>query len=322
MTPVAPAKNPTKSTTASATKTTGRKATATAAPTAAAATPAPKPASTVIEPELPTEGLTKILITPELAEVYLGRMAANRSLNEAHADRLAVDMKNGDWRQTYEPVRFNKKGELTDGQHRLAAVIRSGKAQEFWVASGLDAKAMSVTDTGRSRTFADVQAIAGEKNARKLAAVAKQVYYLDIGKATASGPAVSHAQLDRTVKAHEGLRDAVEKVAAVSGIQPHAQIAAVYCLAREKHPRKADQWLEALQEGENLAKGSPALVVRNKLISNRGTGAKLQLRGPSVAAFLINGWNAFLANEKGVTAADLQWRNTRSTATDEFPEIL
>ena len=111
---------------------------------------------------MPTEGLTKILVTPELAEVYLGRMAANRTLNEAHADRLAVDMKNGDWRQTYDPIRFNQRGELSDGQHRLSAVVRSGKPQEFYIAGGLDAKAMAVTDTGRSRTFADVQAIAGD----------------------------------------------------------------------------------------------------------------------------------------------------------------
>ena len=318
MTPAAPAKSATKSVTKSVTKS------ATTTPgddTLAFAASAPKRVSTVKEPQLPSEGLTKITITPELAEVYLGRMAANRSLNEAHADRLAEDMRRGDWRQTYEAIRFNRKGELSDGQHRLSAVVRSGKAHEFYVAGGLDAKAMAVTDTGRSRTFADVQAIAGEKNARKMAAVAKQIYYLDIGKATASGPAVSHAQLERTVKQHAGLREAVQKVAAVSGIQPHAQIAAVYCLAREKHPRKADQWLEALQEGENLAKGNPALVVRNKLISNRGSGAKLQLRGPSVVAFLINGWNAFLANENGITAADLQWRNSKSTANDEFPGI-
>ena len=107
----------------------------------------------------------------------------------------------------------------------------------------------------------------------------------------------------------------------MSGIQPHAQIAAVYVLAREKNQRKADQWLEALQLGEDLAKGSPALVMRNKLISNKGAGSKLQLCGPSVAAFLINGWNAFLDNEKGLTASDLQWRHTKSAANDAFPEI-
>jgi len=312
MTPAAPAKSATTSSSTSVKKAARSKTSTTPASPAGPATPAPP---------LPSDGLTKITITPDLAEVYLGRMAANRTLNEAHADRLAEDMRRGDWRQTYEAIRFNRQGELSDGQHRLSAVVRSGKAQEFYVAGGLDAKAMAVTDTGRSRTFADVQAIAGEKHARKVSAVAKQVYYLDIGKATASGPAVSHAQLERTIKQHPGLREAVEKVVAVSGLQPHAQIAAVYCLAREKHQRKADQWLEALQEGANLEKGNPALVVRNKLNSNKGAGSKLQLRGPSVAAFLINGWNAFLKNEKGLTASDLQWRNTRSSANDEFPEI-
>ena len=297
--------------------TTPKTSTAVAPPVATAQ----KSANTISEPELPSDGLAKVVITPELAEAYLGRMGANRVLNEAHADRLAEDMRRGDWRQTYEAIRFNKKGELIDGQHRLSAVVRSGKAHEFVVAGGLDAKTMAVVDTGRSRTFADVQAIAGEKHARKLGAVVKQVYYLDVGKATASGPAVSHSQLERTLRQHPGLREAVEKVALVAGIQPHAQIAAVYCLAREKHPRKADQWLDALQEGEDLPKGNPALVVRNKLISNRGTGAKVQLRGPAVAAFLINGWNAFLTNEKGLTVSDLQWRHTKSAAHDEFPEI-
>ena len=106
---------------------------------------------------------------------------------------------------------------------------------------------MAVTDTGRSRTFADVQAVAGDKNPRKLAAVSKQVNYLDIGKATASGPNVSHAQLERMIRQHAGLREAVEKVAAVSGIQPHAQIAAVYVLAREEPA-----------EGGSVARGAAA----------------------------------------------------------------
>ena len=280
------------------------------------------PFTTTIMPPVPTDDALELVdVTPELAMTWLATMAANRRLNATHVERLAEDIRRGDWRQTFDPVRFNKKGELVDGQHRLSAIVAAGKTVPIFVARGLDARAMAVIDTGRARSVADAMTINGVANARKLAAAAKALYYYDLGKLASSGPAVSYAQLQRTIKAHPFLPEAVEQVVSSSIIQPHAQLAMVYCLAHEKHPKKAEEWLEAVQEGENIGKGNAAFELRKRLLSMRGKGSTTQMRGPAVAALIINSWNLYLANRRDVTPSELLWRNTRATAEDEFPAV-
>ncbi len=265
--------------------------------------------------------LELVEVTPELATEWLSTMGANRRLNATHVDRLADDIRRGDWRQTFDPVRFNRKGELIDGQHRLTAVVQSGRSISVYVARNLDPRAMAVIDTNKPRSVADAMQINGVANARKLAAAAKSLYYYDLDKLASSGPAVSYAALQRTIKAHPFLPDAVEQVVQSSVIQPHAQLAMVYCLAHEKHARRAEEWIELIQEGENIGKGNPAFELRKRLLSMRGKGAKTQLRGPSVAAMIINGWNLFLAGRKDVQSSELLWRNTRATEDDQFPKV-
>ncbi len=260
-------------------------------------------------------------VTPAQATDWLATMGANRRLNASHVARLAEDIRRGDWRQTFDPIRFNKKGELVDGQHRLSAIVTSGKTVALYVVRNLDARAMAVIDTGRARSVADAMQINGVANARKLAAAAKVLYYYDLGKLASSGPAVSYAQLQRTIKAHPFLVDAVDQVVQNSVIQPHAQLAMVYCLAHEKHAKKAAEWIESVQEGENIGRGHPAFELRKRLLSMRGKGSKTQMRGPAVAAMIITAWNCYLANRKDVTPSELLWRNTRATEDDDFPTV-
>ena len=95
----------------------------------------------------------------------------------------------------------------------------------------------------------------------------------------------------------------------------------VFCLGHRKRARKAEEWIELIQEGENIGQGNPAFEMRKRLLSMRGKGAKTQLRGPSVAAMMINGWNLFLAGRKDVLPSELLWRNTRATEDDQFPKV-
>ena len=53
----------------------------------------------------------------------------------------------------------------------------------------------------------------------------------------------------------------------------------------------------------------------------RGKGSMTQMRGPAVAAMVINGWNFYLANRRDVTPSELLWRNDRTTSEDEFSAV-
>ncbi len=262
-------------------------------------------------------------VTPAMADEWLATMGPNRRLNEANVSRLELDMAKDNWFDNGDPIRFDRKGRLRDGQHRLQAIVRSGRTYPFQVIRNLDEKALQIVDTGKQRSFSDILTMRegeGAVNAtlaRKIAATAKLVWHYENGSILSSGQAVSHSELERVLRKHRDLPRAVETVAA-GDAQPHAALAFVYVLASEIAPRKAKQWLTQVQEGENLRKGMPAYELRSVLISQRGSGAKRQLRGPFLAALAVQSFNAF---NRGDTRVALEWRRTKRSADQPFPTI-
>ncbi len=66
-------------------------------------------------------------ITPKKAQAWLLHRAPNRPICEFHLRRLASSMKAGVWKLNGEAIKFNDKGDLEDGQHRLEAIVLSGE---------------------------------------------------------------------------------------------------------------------------------------------------------------------------------------------------
>lgn len=95
-------------------------------------------------------------ITPRKAAEYLSRNNNNRPLRERRVETMAADMTAGRWRLTHQGIAFNCDGSLRDGQHRLAAITRSGVTVAMWVFEGLGDDAMTFIDTHQSRTVGDV----------------------------------------------------------------------------------------------------------------------------------------------------------------------
>jgi hypothetical protein len=95
----------------------------------------------------------KMEITPEMAyDILLNRNPHNRKVREDDVIKLARELEDGNWKLTSAMVSFDKKGQLLNGQHRLNACIKAFKPIFVWVMFGADKSALSVEDTGRSRT--------------------------------------------------------------------------------------------------------------------------------------------------------------------------
>jgi hypothetical protein len=69
-------------------------------------------------------------ITPKQAQVILAHNDRNRSLASSRVTVYSGAMLAGEWRMNGETIKFNGDGTLLDGQHRLAAVVRSGQPQQ------------------------------------------------------------------------------------------------------------------------------------------------------------------------------------------------
>ena len=125
----------------------------------------------------------EIEINPEKASEMLARnYGNNRKVRKVWVASLATMMKNGEFvSQNGETLIIDDYGTLYDGQHRLQAVIESGKTYVFDVAviSHEIAEAAFLTiDNGTRRLTADYLQC---KNRKTVGALAKYAYCLKYG---------------------------------------------------------------------------------------------------------------------------------------------
>jgi len=106
----------------------------------------------------------EIDVTPSLAGQWLGSMIENRPLRAAYVKQLAADIQAGKWRVTHQAIAFDKSGMLFDGQHRLQAVILSGRTIRMLVARDADPATFNVLDTGPKRSSSDLYVLMGGEN--------------------------------------------------------------------------------------------------------------------------------------------------------------
>lgn len=123
-----------------------------------------------------------VVITPEIAKDYLTqRPSWQRSLSDATVDQYTGDMVADDWEYTGDAIRFNTKGQLIDGQHRLNSIIQSGKPQAMMVIRGLADASLDVIDTNRGRSFTDMLKMREVPSHTAVSALTKRVLHWTLG---------------------------------------------------------------------------------------------------------------------------------------------
>jgi hypothetical protein len=101
------------------------------------------------------------IITDNVAMRYLGanyedkeNRIKNRTLDEKTVKRYMDDMIHERW-EVAQPILFDIKGNLIDGQGRLTSVVKTGIPIITWVIRGLSTKAFQVIDKGKRRSLRD-----------------------------------------------------------------------------------------------------------------------------------------------------------------------
>lgn len=67
-------------------------------------------------------------VTPMKAARWLKRNIANRRVSPKVVRNYAGDMSRGEWLLNGEAIKFDRDGNLLDGQHRLGAIVHNGKS--------------------------------------------------------------------------------------------------------------------------------------------------------------------------------------------------
>lgn len=116
-----------------------------------------------------------VQITPEKARNYLKFNKKNRKESARNLAFLVNQMREGLFLENGESIVFDQNNNLTDGQHRLMAIVQSGKSYFIPVVRGVNSNSMATYDTGKNRSAADVLSLNGFTNTHTLSAVIRLI---------------------------------------------------------------------------------------------------------------------------------------------------
>jgi hypothetical protein len=264
------------------------------------------------------------MVTPDQAQAWLDRGGANRKINKSSVRRLVRAIQIGEWEITGETIKLDRDGRVRDGQHRLTAIIETGKGQMCIVVRGIKESAFDKIDTGKSRSAADVLAIHGHTSVTAKSATARGLIVLEnIGhydtSSRTAGPAPSNAQILAYVEAHPEISEAIHLAdkLRIEGdfIGGTGLWAIALTLFWRISPEQTEVFVNSLIEGANLEAGSPILKLRNMY---KGSARDWHASGENRERLLANtikSWNAW-RNDQLVQA--ISWHPTGRGA-EKFP---
>lgn len=245
--------------------------------------------------------------------------SGNRKIRQAHVERLALAMVEGNFVLTGEPLIFDRDGNVLDGQHRLAACVLSDVPLTVWTIRNVDPDFMPAIDKGLGRTLADTFAWAGIDNASTAAAITPRLrgltldilqfrkQWLNVDQFTLVEFAQEHIDaialgctLGRVI--HRGV-----------GLSPtNAGLPIAWLIYKGCDPESVVAFGESIASGENLRKGDPIYELRNWVTS--GIRMRRRMRDGESTIAVVKTWNAYVQGE--------QFKLFRVRVGDLLPEVV
>ena len=247
-------------------------------------------------------------IDPKLAQEYLAlNIDHNRSPMNDRIERMARDMRNGDWIATADPIKFNAEGRLIDGQHRLRSVMASNTTQRFLVARDIAEDAVYVIDTGASRSAKQALRIANpdSRNNGDLVAIAQLVSAYDRGSLRNVNSVIqgrermTNAEVIRYVEENREALEAAERMA--SWVKrampaPGSALGAAYFILARVDTAKASDFYARIREGNSgFTVSDPVTTLTRRVYQDKLNQRRIT---PALILFYIfRTWNAWRDEE-------------------------
>lgn len=254
-------------------------------------------------------------VTPRLARSYLENSAGNRPLSIRTVQELARAILNGEWQLNGESIKFDKLGNLIDGQHRCQAIIKADRAVQTFVLFDLPSDSFKTLDTGKKRNNADTLGLLGFGNPIVLAATCRFAVNFQTNQLR-SNEIVTNIRMEHFIDENPDILDSVHFVKNVKAdsLLPGAVAGGLHFLMSQRDEDDAELFFRDLGKGSMLAANDPVYLLREKLLYYRGRhGAKLTRRDS--AALVVKAWNY---RRTGKIVKRLTWAKKNG---EDFPVI-
>lgn len=210
-------------------------------------------------------------ITPEQATAYLARNENNRRLRPRLIEILKRDILADNYHFSHQGIAFDTENTLIDGQHRLSAIIASGKPVPMLVFRGLQRSSQEIIDLGQARSIAEtLQIVDGVKNANLTCAYVNAICWQ---YATGKGFKVSLTQSRQILDLWPEIHTLVEIKNSYWSAPKAFRLTPVLSMvipALKAWP-KAAEFCEQYVSGLGLSAGSPANALRNHCVKLTST---------------------------------------------------
>jgi hypothetical protein len=239
-------------------------------------------------------------VTPVIAQRLLDANEHNRPVNQRYVDEIASDIENGYWRLNGETIIVSKDGFLNDGQHRLEAVVKTGRPIETAIMYGVDRDSRMTVDMGRQRTAGNFLAMDGSTNTNNVASSCKVIIEYSRGafhsNAGAETKITKQDIRDFYLKNRKRIDIAVcaasyEKFGKLAGV---SAVAAAYFVLHRINDSEASVFFARFFDGANLKANDPILYLRNRLMTER----KNKIRATEKLEIILRYWNAWRRGAK------------------------
>jgi hypothetical protein len=259
------------------------------------------------------------LITPKKANEMLKNMVPNRPVKNRLVDQYADDMRNGRWEINGETIKVDSEGRTIDGQHRLLACVRTGRAFHSYVARGLDPeRAIRSIDTGRSRSLGDFFHFEGVPNALHVAAGLKVLHNIATNQPVRSAGYKMRCEgsMDSRSRMAEYLQKHPHAIASTQftrkfvydtkGWLPMSLLCGLHIyLTKLVGKDLANEFAESVATGAELPRTSPLYKLREKLRQD-ALKPHSKMRESAKLILLVRAWNFWVTNTEVKSVRGLQ----------------
>lgn len=252
-------------------------------------------------------------ITPALAEEYLDTMPHNRRTRQRVINDLVGAIKGNSWFPTIEPIHFDEAGALRNGQHRMWAIVETGKTLDVLVVRGATEEEIDAIDTGSPRLTGDVLTLRhGMAEGDVVATVLKHLWSLNQGGIPTGGGgglrrrgAPNNHQMAQYYLEHPHLLASVRYVNETPAIRKMAAkgtMALCHYLITQAGGDRAHEFWRCLAMAIYASNNDPVYRLRERLTraknaSARRGGAKAdRLDVTETSALIIKSWNNWINN--------------------------
>ena len=269
-------------------------------------------------------------VTQTLAVAWLEKNTINRAIKDPHVQAITEAIRQGTFRgDNGETIKISPEGKVLDGQHRLWAVVEANHSIRTWVVFNVPEDSFPTIDLVIPRSANDAITVEGKTTGQEflygsiLSAAAKYYYrYLHEGlkdmliNVGSERRRVSNQEVLEVIRNHQEIVDSsifIGPLRYVKGIKK-SKFIFLHTILAKKDTSMANHFMEKLYTGEDLAKGSPILTLRNKLLNLKQTTGLIN--GHRLDLFLIvitiKAWNAY---REGRKAQVLSWGETEAPPT-------